>query len=150
MEGKKKDKNNPARTDIYSQLAEERPERTIEEIEEGRAKTLSEKAEEAPSLTDMQAALLRLFPEGLGGQVANSAMIARIAPDVFLDLLYLMTESDVFTSDPDKPIDVPLLALKNYTLLSIGLDGKGRIDQIELAGASKESDELEKLGKELF
>lgn len=151
MEGKKK--GNPVTTkkdDMYLALVEEKPEREVELIAEEKVKTLAEKEDELPSLTDMQAVLKRLFPDFLGDQTSNAAMVGRIAPDVFLSLLHLMTVEDILKTDPREKISVVTTLLKNYVLLSIGLDGKGRIDQIELAGASKESEELEKLGKELF
>lgn len=138
----------------FDELAIEAPERVVEPLEEGEdkttAKSMAEKGEETPDLSDMQSAIAKLFPEGLGDDIANKVMIARIAPDVFIPLLRLMVVEEIMKSDPKKPISVVSTMAKIYTLLSIGLDGKGRIDHIELAGASKETEELEKLGKGLF
>lgn len=141
--------------EIYEELATEEPERKIDlfdEIEEDGAnpKSLSEKVGEAPELSDLQAAIARLFPEDLGDEVINKVMVARVAPDVFIPLLKMLVNEEIIKSDPQKPISVATTVAKLYTLLSIGLDGKGRIDHIELAGASKEQDELKELGKGLF
>lgn len=141
---------------LYNELATEAPEREIELLDEekegdkAKRKSLAEKMEEGTDLTDMQSAVRDLFPSGLGDDVANAVMVGRVAPDVFISALRLMTVQDIMESDPDKSINVVKTMMKNYVLLSIGLDGKGRIDLIELAGASKETEELEKLGKGLF
>jgi len=140
---------------LYEELATEAPEREVGVLDEEsggetKRKSLAEKLEETSELTDMQSAVASLFPGELGNDVANKTMIGRIAPDVFISALKLMTIQDLTESDPDKPINVVRTMMKNYVLLSIGLDGKGRIDLIELAGANKETEELEKLGKGLF
>lgn len=138
---------------IYAEKVTLEEVREVEEIEEpgGRTpKTLGEKSDEISELTDMQTAIKQLFPGGLGSDIYNALMIARIAPDVFIPLLRLIVVSEVMRSPADKPINVVDIMSKIYTLLSIGLDGKGRIDHIELAGASKDTEELEGLGKRLF
>lgn len=143
--------------DLYEELSTEKPERQVELPEDGDKprgpKTLSEKEEETPNLSDFQSTLKSLFPEfdddGMNS-IAQAAMVARIAPDVFSDLIYLVTMSILEKQDPRKNVDVISTLTKVYAMMSIGLDGKGRIDQIELHGASKEEKELEKLGRELF
>jgi len=138
----------------FDELATEEAERKVEPLEdEGNgteAKSLTEKLDEAPELSDMQTAIRQLFPGELGGKIYNALMIARVAPDVFIPLLKLLVNEEIKRSNYKKPVSVASTLAKVYTLLSIGLDGKGRIDHIELAGASKETEELEKLGKGLF
>lgn len=131
-------------TSMYDKLAEKNPERKVvgEEKGEKEEKTLAEKEENYDDMSDLQTSLAKLFPGTLGNEITNKLMVARISPDVFMDLLYLMTESDVFNTPSGEIIDVARFVIKNYTLGSIGLDGKGRIDQIELAGASKADEEL--------
>ncbi len=131
-------------------LEKERETGEIDETDDKNPKTLDEKSEETSDLTDMQSAIKKLFPSGLGGEIYNALMIARVAPDVFIPLLRLIVVSEVMKSPADTPISVVDIMAKIYTLLSIGLDGKGRIDHIELAGASKDTEELEGLGKRLF
>lgn len=138
---------------LYEEMATKTPEREVELLEEedeAKRKSLSEKLEEGTDLTDMQSAIANLFPGDLGGKVYNTLMIARVSPDVFMPLLKLLVNEKIKKSDPHKTISVASTLAEVYTLLSIGLDGKGRIDHIELAGASKESEEIEKLGKGLF
>lgn len=129
---------------MYDKLAKTNKERDIEISEDGNKEgqpTLSDKEENYEDMSDLQSALTKLFPASLGNNITNKVMVGRISPDVFMELLYLMTESDIFNSAQDEEIDVAQAVIKNYTLLSIGLDGKGRIDQIELAGASKSVEE---------
>jgi len=152
----KKEEEQGATDKMYNRLATIAPEKEVElpdegeEKDEAKHKSLAEKLEEGTDLTDMQAAIANLFPGGLGGRIYNALMIARIAPNVFMPLLKLLVNEEIKKSDPHKTISVASTLAKVYTLLSIGLDGKGRIDHIELAGASKETEELEKLGKGLF
>jgi len=140
----------------FEDLAVQAPEREVETLddsdfeEEDEPKSLADKLDESPDLTDMQSAIARLFPADLGNAIINKVMVARIAPDVFIPLLKMLVNEEIVKSDPTKPISVATIVAKIYTLLSIGLDGKGRIDHIELAGASKETEELEGLGKSLF
>ena len=135
---------------LYDKLAEENPAREVLGGEVKEEKTLAEKEDNYEDLSDLQTSLAKLFPGALGNTITNKLMVARVDPAVFMDLLYLMVESDVFTTSEDIPIDVAQMVLKNYTLLTIGLDGKGRIDQIELAGASKSDEELSGMGKGAF
>ncbi len=95
-------------------------------------------------LTDMQAALKRLFPPDLGNKTQNSVMIARIDPNMFLAQLGLNAVDEIMRSDPGTEINVNLIYQKHYNLLSIGLDGMGRIDALELAGAAREEKRMEK------
>jgi len=140
---------------IYEEKATLVPAREVEVIdEEGEDvaghKSLAERLEETSDLSDMQIAIANLFPGDLGGKIYNALMIARVAPDVFMPLLKLLVNEEIKKSEPTQNINVASIVAKIYILLSIGLDGKGRIDHIELAGASKETEELEKLGKGLF
>jgi len=138
---------------LYFDLAQEDMEREIDIPGEAQHKTLEEKMDEKPDLSDLQSTIRSLFPEFTEdemNELARIVMVARIAPDVFSDLIYLNTVSLLQKSDPLKPIDVTGTLTKVYGLFSVGLDGKGRIDQIELHGSAKEEKELEKLGRSLF
>ena len=133
---------------LYKEMAvkEDELEIVLDDEKEG-VKSLSQKIEETPNLSDMQTASLKLFPDDLGDLVANKVMIGRIAPDAFLPLLHMMTKADIAKADPSKPINVEQCLLSNYILLSVGLDGKGRIDELELAGAARDEEESDKLSK---
>lgn len=139
---------------IYDEKSTLEDERVVEDREEEsdgkKPRTLDEKSEEPSDLTDMQTAIKQLFPSDLGDEIVNKVMVARIAPDVFIPLLKMLVNEEIAKTDPSKKISVASTVAKIYTLLSIGLDGKGRIDHIELTGASKEVEDLEKLSKGLF
>ena len=128
---------------LYEEVSVEEPALEGEGYQDVKAsrKSLTEQVEETPNLSDMQTAIIKLNPDDLGDDITNKVMVARIAPDAFLPLLIMMTKEDIANSDPAMSISVPSLLLKNYVLLSIGTDGKGRIDILELAGAAKELEE---------
>ena len=142
--------------ELYGKMAEESPERKVEletEVEDklktgDKSKTLEEKEEENPDLSDLQTALKRLFPE-LGDAIDNALMFARVAPDMFIPLIRIKVNSAIKRMDPKLPLDVAEKATLYYILTSIGLDGKGRIDTIETTGSVKEAAELEELTKSM-
>jgi len=129
------------RFDEYEQLVQEVPIREAETDEPDDTKSLTDTLNEEASPSDMKEALKRLFPSLLSEDEPIQAMIGRIAPDVFLPALRLLTINDVRRTPSGQDIDVVKALWRNYVGLSIGLDGKGRIDMIELYGASKESEE---------
>jgi hypothetical protein len=106
-------------------------------------KSMSDRMAEMGDLTDMQAILLRLFPD-YADPVANLMMVGRIHPDVFLPWIDIMSTNEIMLCDPSKPIDVAATRNKYYNIASIGLDGKGRIDALEIGGAAREQKNLEK------
>lgn len=132
---------------LYDKMAKEAPERKVEI--EGEPKTLEEKEAESPDLSDLQVTLKRLFPE-LGDKIHNAIMFARVAPDMFIPILRILVNSAIKKMDRTKPLDVAEKATLFYILASIGLDGKGRIDTIELAGSVAEAEELKELSKGLI
>ena len=132
--------------EIYKKMAQEVPAREVEK-EEGTS-TLEEKEAEDPGLSDLQVTLRKLFPE-LGDKIHNALMMARIAPDMFIPILRILVNSAIKKMDRFKPLDVAEKASLFYVLASIGLDGKGRIDTIELAGSVTEAEELKELTKGL-
>ena len=127
----------------YEELAVMNPERELESFEEdddeGKHLSLGQALEASTDLTDMQFAYEKLFPPKLGTPVENALMIGDVSPEVFLPLLHGMTINGMMMSDPEKPLDFEMMKLKNYILLSIGLDRKGRIDAAELQGAAREN-----------
>lgn len=133
-----------AERDSYEAQAMVHPERQVElpDDGEGRERTLTEGIEDMSDLTDQQAFMRQLFPS-IGTRVQQAQMVGRVSPDVFLPLLRIQVTNDIMMSDPSEPVDVNAIIAKNYTLLSIGLDGKGRIDIAELSGAAREEKHLE-------
>jgi len=136
--------------DIYNELANKVPEREVEMPEDGdKHKSLDEAESEDPGLSDFQVALRRLFPD-FGDKIHNAMMMARVAPDMFIPLVRIMVNSAIKRMDPHQPINVADKAALYYILCSIGLDGKGRIDTIEMSGkGANDDDEMEKLAKSM-
>lgn len=132
----------------YDKLATDEPTRDIDLPSDAPTggQSFSDRAAYYGDLTDMQAILMRLFPEqnDVGG---NLGMVARIHPDVFLPWIEIQATNDVMRSDPQKPIDVAAIRMKWYSVLSIGLDGKGRIDALELGGAARDNKIAENAAK---
>lgn len=121
----------------YLALSQHNEAREVEmpkEVGEG-PKTLSEAMDDATDLTDMQFTASRMFPTKV--QVSD-VMVGRVMPDAFLALLHIIVTDRIMSSDPGKPINVNEEIIKAYIMLTIGLDGKGRIDYAELLGAAKE------------
>lgn len=103
--------------------------------------------------TDLKTTLKRLFPQFSNKTfdiVAQSIMVARITPEIFLDAMRLTVNSVVEEMELEGE-DINFQSVVNmiYAAFSIGLDGKGRIDILEVAGAAKETEELDKLSKQL-
>ena len=140
--------------DAYDELKTTAPEREVDLPEKDGHKSLEEAEGEVSIISDVQASLRRLFPQfenKIINKVAQAAMVARIAPDVFLDMLYLTITSIVEELDADGREDIDVQGIINlvYAAFSIGLDEKGRIDALELAGSQKEADELAKISEGL-
>jgi len=132
----------------YLQLSQQHAVRNVElpEKPDQVAKSLTEAMDEATDLTDMQLAMAKMFPKDVK---VDDVMIGRIAPEAFMSLLQLMVTNDVMTSPPEKAVDVNALTIKNYVKLTVGLDGRGRIDIAELLGSAKEIKREESLLKGL-
>jgi len=62
-------------------------------------------------------------------------------------IVQMMVTDDVMTADPDKEFNVNHSIIKNYVRLTIGLEGRGRIDEAELMGAAREIKKEESLLK---
>lgn len=128
----------------YERLTQQAPVRVVEDpmVKQAQAvsgapepQTLGEAIAASEDLTDLQYAMAKLFPSNID---SNATMVARVDPNVFIPLLHLMSTNEIMRSDPSKPIDVNFVYMRNYTRLSIGLDGMGRIDTAELLGAARE------------
>lgn len=102
---------------------------------DGGSGTLGDAMSMVEDMTDLQFAMSRMFPTKIDGA---SAMMARIDPHVYIPMLHIVSINEIMMSDPEKPIDVDGIWMKNNTIFSIGLDGRGRIDTAELVGAARE------------
>ncbi len=147
-----------SKDDIYDQMKMSESERDVEidlpqnegDGSSGRSKSLSE-AEDSPNITDLQATLKRLFPIFEDDEInkIKAVMVARIAPDTFMPLLKMTIISILESHEEDEDIDVMSTINLVNAILTIGLEGKGRVDALQLASAARESAELENVSKSL-
>lgn len=127
---------------LYNELAEITPERVInvaeEPAENGNHKSMKERLEESPNLSDMQTADRRMFPD-MGRKHLNRLLVSRVFPDVY-NPLYRIIVKDAIKSDMSKPLEeqqtVGEILTDCNTAMSIPIDGEGRIDELGLAGVA--------------
>ena len=113
--------------------------------------TLAEAEEEAPHQSDLQAVLRYLHPKYKDkrlNELLQSAMSSRIFPDNFLDKNYLLVMSLIEELEGSGDIDVVGIISMVQDGTSIGYEGRGRVEDLEVAGVAHEQ-EMEKLTKEL-
>jgi hypothetical protein len=133
--------------DLFNRLSNEEPEDEIEVPNAPHAKTLEEQEAENTHLSDLQSVIKMRFPDW-GNHYDNAIQMSRISPDVFKPYLRLCINGEIRKQNPYKPVDVTNIAKKYYAALTIGLDGKGGIDLIELAGVANDK-EIAELSKNL-
>ena len=132
--------------------------RAVEEEDVVPHKSRSESEAESGDTSDLKAGLNRMFPRipdeiimTAARFALQAAMVARIAPDVFLDDMYLTVTDivEMWESKNEDTLDVQEIINLVYFLLSIGLDGKGRVDIIQMLANNTESSESSSLGSAL-
>lgn len=135
--------------DLYDEMAEISAEKEVVLPDDsgGNHKTMSERIQESPNLSDMQTADRRLFPD-MGRPHLNRLLVSRVFPDVYNPLFRILTK-DAIKADMAKPLDkqqsVGEILADCNTAMSIPIDGEGRIDELGLAGvAHDEKMETEK------
>ncbi|KKN79350.1 hypothetical protein LCGC14_0341320 [marine sediment metagenome] len=135
----------------YEQLVTQEGERGDGIEESGAPPSLSEAEDEKEDKSDLQTAMRVLLPTYKNpriNELLKSAMVGRIFPDNFIDKHFLITASLIEEIDPEDDVDVVGIISQVQDGLSIGYEGKGRIDILEIAGVAHE-EEMEKLSKEL-
>jgi hypothetical protein len=131
--------------------------RPVELEDEGvEHKSRSEEESESPDISDLKSTINKLFPtipqeivSKLMRFTLQTAMIARIAPDVFLDLMYLNVTDmieDWETTKGSGSVEVQACINLVYYLLSVGIDGKGRVDIIQVSANATETKESSNFG----
>jgi len=96
--------------------------------------SMSEGMNLAADLSDIQTAMKKLFPTE---RKRENIQIARVQPDMFLTLLNMFTLEEIMEKDPSEKVNVIDTLKYNFIDLSIAVDGEGRIDMAELAGAAR-------------
>ena len=136
---------------VYEDLVIEEPEVEValEEIPINR--TVSETEEETPQSTDLQAAMRALLPKFANkrmNELLQPTLVSRIFPDNFIDLNFLLSMTLIEEHEPDADVDVVGIISTVQAGTSIGYEGRGRVDVLEIAGVAHE-EEMEELTKKL-
>ena len=135
----------------FEQLVKQEPERDIDLSKYQPPKSVSEEEEETVQKSDLQEAMKRFFPKFVDKRINNlmqPAMVSRIHPENYMDKHFLITASLIEEQSPADDIDVVGIISLVQDGLSIGYEGRGRVEILEAVGASRE-EELEKLSKDL-
>lgn len=129
----------------------EEPEHELDLSEYRGGGTLAEAEAETPHQTDLQAVLKTLTPKFMMkrmNDLLGPVMVSRIFPDNYLDLNYLLVMSMIEEQEGQDDIDVAAIITGVQVGTSIGYEGRGIADRLEIAGVAHE-EEMEKLSKEL-
>lgn len=130
----------------------EEPEQALALEDYEGTKTLAEAEEEAPHITDLQAVLKYLHPKYKDkrlNELLQSAMSSRVFPDNFWAKHRLLVTALVEEYAGDgEDVDVLGIISMSQDALSIGFEGRGRVEDLEVAGVAHEQ-EMEKLSKDL-
>ncbi len=127
------------------------PEQNIEFEDEGGIQTLAEAEEEAPHQSDLQSVLKSLSPKfkhARMNDLLQPILVSRVFPDNYLDLNYFLVMSMIEELEGEDDIDVVGIVTGTQVGTSIGYEGRGIADRLEIAGAAQEK-EMENLSKEL-
>ncbi len=144
------DNEQPEEIRLSDVVVTEEAERALVVPESG-GKSIIEAEETSVNKTDLQAAmnaLLPKFPTTRLNNILQPAMVSRIFPDNFIDKHFLITAALIEECDPESDVDVVGIISMVQDALSIGYEGRGRVDILEVAGVAHE-EEMEKLSKEL-
>lgn len=135
----------------YEDLVTEEPELEVDFDEYDVPKTVTETEEDSPQTSDIKAILKSLTPKSKYPRVndfTQPAMVSRIFPDNFLDKMKISTFAlmEEYGDGVDIPIVDIIMGIQDG--LSIGYEGKGIVDRMELAGVARD-EEIEKLARDL-
>ncbi len=133
-------------------LVIEEEEQELEFGDIGSAVTLSEAEEETPHQTDLQSVLKSLHPQYKDkrlNELAQSAAASRVFPDNFWAKHRLLVTSLVEEyAEEGKDVDIVGIVSMFQDALSIGFEGRGRVEDLQVAGVAHE-EEMERISKEL-
>ena len=127
----------------------EEPER---EVEGGSVSgNLSEAEESAKNISDIQTVLGYLhhqYKDKKLNSILQSAASARTYPDNVIDKNYLIVHTMAMDKDPFQSFDVMELVSVVQDGVSRGIEGRQRVEDLEVAGVSNDK-ELEELSKKM-
>ena len=136
----------------YKDLVVKEPELEVD-LEDDDSKSVTETEEESPQTSDIKAVLHAITPSSKYQRVndlARPAMVSRIFPDNLLDKQKLVVLSLIEEHD-ENDSDIPVIdyIMNVQDMFSIGYEGRGIIERLEIAGVAHE-EELEKMAKDLM
>lgn len=120
-------------------------------------RSLSEIEGSQETLTDMQAIVKKAFPEVPDEAKATETVahktsqsvyhkktlqnlqVARVYPEAFMSMIRLDVKRAYRFADKKKPFDVVAHVENAYTHISMGLEGRARLELAEFGGASREA-----------
>ena len=146
-----KDEQESLQPSIDTPLILEEPEQEIVLDDVGGGLSLSESEDETSHQTDLQSVLKYLHPKFKDkrlDELLQPIMASRVFPDNFLDLNYLLVMSLIEECEGKADIDIVAIITMVQVATSIGYEGRGRVEDLEVAGVAHEQ-EMEKLSKEL-
>ena len=147
----RKDEQESLQPSIDTPLILEEPEQEIVLDDVGGGLSLSESEDETSHQTDLQSVLKYLHPKFKDkrlDELLQPIMASRVFPDNFLDLNYLLVMSLIEECEGKADIDIVAIITMVQVATSIGYEGRGRVEDLEVAGVAHEQ-EMEKLSKEL-
>lgn len=127
-------------------------------------KSLSEIESSQETLTDMQAIVKKAFPEvpeeakatdtvphktsqaAYHKKTLQNIQVARVYPEAFMSMIRLDVKRAYRFADKKKPFDVVAHVENAYTHISMGLEGRARLELAEFGGASREAQKQGGLG----
>ncbi len=134
------------------EIEEPEQEVELEELGEDEGRSLSEVEEETPHQSDLQSVLKYLHPRYRDkrlNELLQSAMASRVFPDNFWAKHRLLVTTLVEEyAEEGKDVDILGIISETQDALSIGFEGRGRIEDLEVAGVAHE-EEMEKLSRDL-
>ena len=148
---KELDNGEEIETQLNMPVATEEAEREIDWEDDGGVKTLSEAEEESPHQSDLQSVLKSLSPKFKNARMNDllqPILVSRVFPDNYLDLNYFLVMSQIEELEGENDMDVVGIVTGTQVVTSIGYEGRGITDRLEVAGAARD-EELDKLSKDL-
>ena len=157
-------KDNELKANILPELSamDEEPELDVElPANSGRGTGLSEQESMMPDQSDLKAIIRRLIPDFDDVDIdelaknAKPLVVSRVSPDMFVEgmrsTIYSIIKRHRYDGIRNKKPVVMVTYIINciFAIYSMALEGKVRIELVELAGAAKENEEAEKIANRM-
>ena len=140
----------------YEDLAADAEEKPDDLDRPPQPKSLTDIEGSQESMTDMQAIVKKAFPDVpdedkstrvvYHKKVLQNMQVARVYPEAFMSMIRLDVKRAYRFANKGKPFDVVAAVENAYTHISMGLEGRARIELAEFGGASREAQKQGNLG----